>query len=238
MTERWSLVGKRALVTGGTKGIGAAVAEELRGLGARVLTLARMGGDIEAELAEAGAPAQAVAEAVDRLGGLDLVVNNVGTNIRKPSTEYLPAEVEKLFAVNLTSAWEICRAAQEPLAASGAGSLVNIGSVASQGFVGSGAPYAMTKAALDQLTRYLAVEWAPQKIRVNAVLPWYTRTPLAAPVLADDAWRNRILAATPLERIAEPEDVAAAVAFLCLPAARHITGVLLPVDGGFLARSL
>ncbi|MGC4046863.1 MAG: SDR family oxidoreductase [Armatimonas sp.] len=235
--ERWSLAGKRALVTGGTKGIGAAVADELRALGASVLTLARSDADIEADLAEPGVPTQAITQAVERLGGLDIVVNNVGTNIRKSSTEYVPAEVEKLFAVNLTSAWEVCRAAQKPLAASGAGSIANIGSVASQGFVGSGAPYAMTKAALDQLTRYLAVEWSPQ-IRVNAVLPWYTRTPLAAPVLADESWRGRILAATPMERIAEPEDVAAAVAFLCLPAARHITGVLLPVDGGFLARAL
>ena len=104
--------------------------------------------------------------------------------------------------------------------------------------VGSGAPYAMSKAALDQLTRYLAVEWAAENIRVNAVLPWYTQTPLAAPVLADAAWRERILSRTPNKRIATPEDVAAAAAFLCLPAARHITGVLLPVDGGFLALGL
>jgi tropinone reductase I len=203
-----------------------------------VLTLARADADIVADLAEPGAATQAVAEATKRLGGLDIVVNNVGTNIRKPSADYAPAELATLFAVNLTSAWEVCRAAREPLAASGQGAaIVNIGSVASQGFVGSGAPYAMTKAALDQLTRYLAVEWAPQ-IRVNAVLPWYTQTPLAAPVLADTQWRGRILAATPLNRIADSQDIAAAVAFLCLPAACHITGVLLPVDGGFLARAL
>jgi tropinone reductase I len=237
MTERWSLAGKRALVTGGTKGIGEAVALELCALGAEVLTLARSGGDLQADLAEPGAAARVIAEVWEKLGGLEIVVNNVGTNIRKPSTEYAPREVERLFQTNLTSAWEICRAAYEPLKASGQGVVVNVGSVASQVFVGSGAPYAMTKAALDQFTRYLSVEWAPE-IRVNAVLPWYTRTPLAAPVLADESWRARILEKTPLGRIAEPEDVGAAVAFLCLPAARHITGVLLPVDGGFLARGL
>ncbi len=237
MTERWSLAGKRALVTGGTKGIGEAVALELRSFGAEVLTLARSGGDLQADLAEPGAAVRAIAEACEKLGGLEIVVNNVGTNIRKPSAEYVPGEVEHLFATNLTSAWEVCRAAQKPLKESGTGVIVNVGSVASQVFVGSGAPYAMTKAALDQLTRYLAVEWAPE-IRVNAVLPWYTQTPLAAPVLADESWRSRILDKTPLGRIADPEDVAAAVIFLCLPAARHITGVLLPVDGGFLARGL
>jgi Tropinone reductase 1 len=238
MTERWNLTGRRALVTGGTKGIGAAVAAELRTLGADVLTLARAGGDIQADLSEPGEAARAVREACERLGGLEILVNNVGTNLRKPSTDYASDEVERLFATNLTSAWEACRAAQGPLAASGVGAIVNIGSVASRVFVGSGAPYAMTKAALDQLTKYLAVEWAGQGIRVNAVLPWYTQTPLAAPVLADEGWRSRILEKTPLGRIADPEDVAAAVAFLCLPAARHVTGVLLPVDGGFLARGL
>ena len=235
MSVRWRLDGKRALVTGGTKGIGLAVTEELRGLGASVLTVARSGGDISADLSEPGAAERAVSEAVEALGGLDILISNVGTNVRTATVDYAESDYEKIFSTNLTSAWALCRAAHGPLKNSGEGCIVTVGSVASAVSVGSGAPYAMSKAALDQLTRYLAVEWASVGVRVNGVQPWYTQTPLAAPVLADDERRARILQATPLSRIAEPEDVAAAVAFFCLPAARHITGVLLPVDGGFLA---
>ena len=236
MSPRWSLDDRRALVTGGTKGIGRAIAEELRSFGATVLTVARSGGDLSADLSEPGAAERVVAEAVEALDGLDILISNIGTNVRVSTVDYAPEDYEKIFATNLTSAWALCRAAHGPLTASGSGCIVTIGSVASRVSVGSGAPYAMSKAALDQLTRYLAVEWAGENIRVNGVLPWYTQTPLASPVLADAARRARILQATPLNRIAEPEDVAAAAAFLCLPAARHITGVLLPVDGGFLAK--
>ena len=235
---RWRLDGKRALVTGGTRGIGAAVAAELKGLGATVFTLARSGADIDADLSEPGEAARAVDEAVKSLGGLDILVSNVGTNVRAPTDGYRSEDYDVVFATNLTSAWEICRAARAPLSASGDGAIVTVGSVASRIVVGSGAPYAMSKAALDQLTRYLAMEWAGQNIRVNGVLPWYTDTPLAAPVLTDAPRLERILARTPNGRVAAPEDVAAAAAFLCLPAARHVTGALLPVDGGFLALGL
>ncbi len=96
----------------------------------------------------------------------------------------------------------------------------------------------MSKAALDQLTRYLAVEWAADHIRVNAVDPWYTATPLAQQVLRHQAYRARVLARTPLGRMAEPAEVAAPVAFLCTPAAGFITGQCLSVDGGFSALGL
>ena len=102
-------------------------------------------------------------------------------------------------------------------------------------FVGTGAPYAMTKAALDQLTRYLSVEWAAENIRVNSVNPWATETPLTSDVLSQPEYRSRVLNRTPNGRIADAEDVAALVAFLCLPCARQITGQTIAVDGGFLA---
>ncbi|MEL7171092.1 MAG: SDR family oxidoreductase, partial [Bacteroidota bacterium] len=97
----------------------------------------------------------------------------------------------------------------------------------------STAAYAMTKGAMDQLTDFLAVEWGPDGIRVNAVHPWYIRTPLAEQVLQDDAKRAKIIGATPLERVGEPEEVARAVAFLAMPAASYITGAHLVVDGAF-----
>lgn len=233
--SRWRLDGQRALVTGGTRGIGAAVVAELRELGATVLTVARSGADICADISEDGAAENILARAYEKLGGLEILVNNVGTSIRKPTLEISDDEYSRVLGTNLEAVFRLCRAAQPVLAQQG-GSIINIGSVASSVAIGTGAAYALSKAALDQLTRYLAVEWASGGIRVNSVNPFYTRTLLAQPVLDDPERLARVLASTPLGRIAEPEDVAAAVAFLCLPAARHITGQCVAVDGGFLAR--
>jgi Tropinone reductase 1 len=111
---------------------------------------------------------------------------------------------------------------------------VNVSSIASRTIVRtSTAAYAMTKAALDAMTDFLAVEWGPDGIRVNAVHPWYIRTPLAEAVLADESRRRRILEATPLGRIGEPEDVARVIAFLAMPASAHVSGAHVPVDGAF-----
>ncbi|WP_309718378.1 SDR family oxidoreductase [Armatimonas sp.] len=233
--KRWRVDGQRALVTGGTRGIGAAVVAELRGLGATVLTVARSGADISADISEDGAADRVISAACEKLGGLEILVNNVGTNVRKPTLMLSEAEIETVLTTNLTAALGLCKAAQASLAES-RGCIVNIGSVAGNVAIGTGVAYAMSKAALDQLTRYLAVEWAGVGVRVNSVNPFYTKTPLAQPVLDDPERLARVLASTPLGRIAEPEDIAAAVAFFCLPAARHITGQCLAVDGGFLAR--
>jgi Tropinone reductase 1 len=251
MAERWRLDAAKALVTGGSRGIGAAIAEQLLALGAEVMVVARKADEVAAQVAQwraRGLLAHGVAAdvttatgrativaAVEReLGGLHCLVNNAGTNIRKGSLEYAPDEVSGIFATNLFSAWELCRSAY-PLLKASRGSVVNIASVAGSVAVRSGAPYAMTKAALDQLTRYLAVEWAADGIRVNAVDPGYIETPLTRPVLSNPAFLASYLALTPMGRVGQPHDVAGLAAFLCLPAAAYITGQCIAVDGGFRA---
>ncbi|KAI8474096.1 MAG: hypothetical protein J3K34DRAFT_453520 [Monoraphidium minutum] len=260
---RFGLVGKRALVTGGTKGIGRAIAEELCSLGAEVFICSRNGGELEAAVAELrgrgfraqGAAADVsdrtqcealVAKVSEAFGGvLDILINNVGTNIRKATVDFTPEELDLVLSTNLRSAYHLCQLAHPLLKAArgggggGGGAVVFNSSVAGGPLsMFSGTPYAMTKAALNQLTRNLAVEWAGDGIRTNSVCPWYTATPLANQVLQDEAFKAKVLERTPLGRIGQPSEVAAAVAFLVGPGAAYVTGQCLAVDGGYSVKGL
>ncbi len=248
MQSRWALTGKKAVVTGGSKGIGKAVVNEFLELGAEVLAIARNQQDLDALkattptgklfilAADVSQPEgrAALVNAVEvHWGQLDILVNNVGTNIRKPTTSYTSEEYDFILNTNLRSAFELNRALFPLLQASGSGNVVHVTSVAGLTHVRTGSIYGMTKAALNQLTRNLAAEWGTANIRVNAVAPWYINTPLAQTVLQKKEFYDAVISRTPLQRVGEPAEVAAAVAFLCMPAAAYITGQILAVDGGF-----
>jgi Tropinone reductase 1 len=248
--DPWRLDGRRALVTGATSGIGLATAREFAALGAEVLLVARDASRIEATVESLGkeglkvhgcaadladeAARRNVRARVDALwGGLDLLVNNVGMNIRAPTAEYPLESLRQLMAANVESAFGLSQL-MYPLLRATPGAIVNVSSIASRTVVGtSTAAYSMSKGAIDSMTDFLAVEWGKDGIRVNAVHPWYIRTPLVAAVLADEARRARIVNATPLGRVGEPEDVARVIAFLSMPASGFVSGAHVPVDGAF-----
>lgn len=246
----WTLQNKKTLITGGTKGIGLAVAKEFIALGAEVVVVARKTSDIASQIkseklisldGDVTDPLfrkKIVQNITDLWGSLDILVNNVGTNIRKNFVDYSEEEYRKLFETNLFGMVDLTQRSFPLLQKSQNASVINVASVAGSLDVQSGPPYGMTKAAIIQLSRHLAAEWAPHRIRVNTVSPWYIETPLTEAVLSQPARLEKILARTPMARVGQPEEVASVVAFLAMDKSSYITGQNIMVDGGMSVKGL
>lgn len=250
-SPRWRLDGRAALLTGAEAGIGPAIARELLGFGADLLLV---GGDEPAlqatrdALAEEfperdlGALAADIADedgrhavldwAEDHAGGLSLWINHAEGLLLREAVDCGEDEWRALFERQLFAAFELARCAQPLLARHAASAVVNVGGIAGLRHLRGASVGGMARAALHQMTRGLACEWAGDGIRVNAVVPGWVRGREPATALSGDAG-EQVVERTPMGRLAEPEEVAAAVAFLCLPAAGYVTGACLVVDGGF-----
>jgi NAD(P)-dependent dehydrogenase (short-subunit alcohol dehydrogenase family) len=228
--ELFDLKGKVAIVTGGAKGIGAATVDLLKKHGARAVSLDITDGvDVTDEAA--------VKAALERIGQVDILVNNAGRVARKPAIDLQKEEWQAVLDLNLTATFLCSRLAHPYMKKRGGGAIVNLASI--MGFSGGifpNASYQASKGGVVNLTRALALEWADDNIRVNAVAPTFVRTDLTVPLFSNAEMMKTVMSHTPLRRLPEVEDIAAAILFLCSPAARCVTGITLPVDSGYLAR--
>jgi NAD(P)-dependent dehydrogenase (short-subunit alcohol dehydrogenase family) len=249
MGDPWRLDGRVAIVTGAGRGLGRGCAIALARAGATVMLVARTRAELEATADAAGGhgvirPADAsladqvseiVAEA-STLGDLEVLVCAAGQNRPAPARDYPLADWDTLFDINVRATFLACRAVGDHLLTRRrGGSIVTVSSqMGAVGFPGRAA-YCATKHAVNGLTRALAVEWARDGIRVNAVAPTFVETPMTLPMFEDRAFRDEVLARLPTGELAQIEDVANAVRYLACPVSRSITGHILAVDGGWTA---
>jgi len=190
---------------------------------------------VVADVRDAAAGARIIDRAVGAYGRLDVLVNNAGINHRTPALDVSEAEWDEVMDINLKAVFFCAVAAARVMLGAGGGSIVNLGSTMSFVALPNRAAYCASKGAVAMLTKQLAMEWAPRGVRVNAVAPTFVETEMTAEVLRDPAARAQVLGRIPLGRVVDVDEVARTVLFLASPASSAITGVTLPVDGGYLA---
>lgn len=244
MSSTPTFAGQRILVTGAGKGIGREIALHLHAQGARVIAVSRTEADLASLQAETGcsvivadlADPLAAAEVVRQAGDVDLLVNNAGISIPEPFLETKPESFDQTMAINVRAVLLLSQLVGRAWIARGHhGAIVNLSSQASQAALRDHAAYCASKGAVDMLTKVMALELGPHGIRVNAVNPTVTLTPMGKMAWGDPKKSGPMLAKIPLGRFAEPREVATVVAFLLSGDAAMISGTTLPVDGGFLA---
>ncbi|MCH5585754.1 SDR family oxidoreductase [Shimazuella sp. AN120528] len=240
------------VVTGGSRGIGRSIAEKFAVYGAKVVIGSRTISEVDntvAHIRENGGLAEGYAldvgervscsefvkQVYSKYNRIHVLVNCAGINSRFPAEDYPEDKWESILNINLTGTYRMCQEVGRQMILHGNGSIVNITSMMSHITAPYQGAYAASKGALLQYTKVLAVEWAKHNIRVNAVSPGYIQTSLSANVMKLPEYSNNLLKKTPQGRFGKPEEVAEAVCFLASSAASFITGVALPVDGGFLA---
>ena len=247
----FDLTGKTAMVTGGNGGIGLAMADALAQAGANIAIAARnaeKGAAAVAQLTAHGVEAAfipvdvtdtasieaAVAASADRFGGLDILINNAGTNVRKRPEILSLDEWRLVIDTNLTSAFVASKAAHGPMLAVGGGKIINIGSMLSLFGASFSTAYGASKGGIVQMTRSMATAWADDNIQINAVLPGWIDTDLTRQARKDvDGLHQRVLNRTPAGRWGKPEDHAGIAIFLASSASDFVTGAAIPIDGGF-----
>lgn len=244
------LAGRTAIVTGAGRGIGAAIAAALDALGGRVALVARSTGQLDtvaatltndpvvitADLASTDGPATAVATALDAFGGqLDVLVNNAAALLRKDSVDVTVDEVDLILDANVRSALLTTYAALPPMLAAGRGTIISISSVSGRRGTPRRSLYAASKAALDGMTRSLAMEYGPRGIRANSIAPGVVATEMWREPLGTSGVEEAVTSLIPTRRITAPSEIADVVAFLATDAARGITGETISVDGGMFA---
>ena len=247
--DHFDLSGKVALITGGSKGIGKCIAMDLAQAGAKVVIVSRHpeeGRKIAQEIGKSYSPAVAlyadlsrpdtlppmVEEAVDRMGKIDVLINNAGTNIRKPALDFREDEWDTVLNTNLKGTFFCSQAVAKTMADAGGGKIINISSAAGGKAVPWLTPYSVSKAGIIHLTRALAIEWARYNITVNAIAPSYMETPLTREWLSVPERRDLIAKRSPLNRVGRPTDLTGAILLFASDESNFITGQTLFVDGG------
>ncbi|XP_010037803.2 tropinone reductase homolog At5g06060 [Eucalyptus grandis] len=249
--RRWSLKGKTALVTGGTRGIGYAIVAELAGLGASVHTCSRNEKELNERVEEwrgkgfqvsgsvcdltCNTQKEALVKTVSSVfdGKLNILVNNAATVVLKGVLDHTLEDCSYVLKANLESPYHLCQLAHPLLKASGDGNIVFLSSIAGEVALPALSIYSASKGAINQLTKNLACEWAKDNIRINTVAPGPVKTTIAKPEPEIKEKFLKMLARMPLHRLGEPNEISSVVAFLCLPAASYVTGQVISVDGGY-----